>query len=868
MSILKRKIKKNRFWNKTIKIRFLKLLIFCLLIVPLVTCIGFIIWNAVMYGNIVKFFKQDFSFFNENKKSIQITLLSFNILFVPIISYFLSFVSYFFKKGVEEETVKISEENILGENAEFLIDDREICVTTTDPDWVAPVKTHSKLNISRLNESYPTGSYEAGFIVRSQWNSSKKELTYSIGKEKHMALFGIPGSAKSQITIIPNIIYSGMVKEVDGETNNDRKKPIIIVNDPKGELFEKTAAILENSGYEIKCLNFKDFEKSSYWNPLSIPYQLFKKGLNFSKEGNGWVKKNTVGGLMAFKNRTKKIKCYKHQKKICEDCTKNAFDHYGELEYLPIAYPNSIKQIYFTNDRDLESYVLSQCKLYKQKAYDAISELAYVICPDDPKGGDKHWTENPRLILEGLLLIFLDMVDAEKNDNPEVQAISEEIFNFGNIKLILSKKEYLLDWFKKYQEKFGHEERQSINKLATPLSLESNIDTFLNTISQKLSIWDSSLLNDITSYDDFNWEEIVKKPTAIFIIMPDKDKKYNFMTSLFVRSSYQKLVDISIDYGDQLPRNVHYIIDEFGVCPMIPDFADMLAVSRSRKIFFLIAMQGRWQLVEKYSDNGANMILDNIHLQCFAQISDINLIKSIEERAGEYSQSVAGHDDLNNVTSSSWQRVKLIPKEAVANLKKGLLIVISSAAKPMFAGNIPFFLGASKKEFQKANGQQFYDKSLSTSKESFQNQRFSVKINKLTNEKVETFLNWENSCKLQILSAVEPENIKISPLEFNKEINVDVSFDEDITIDDLLYSEDNINVTLEITDDDLPGEVNKESVLDINPQNKYFDNDPDLKNKVEMMKELVAKGENKNSEERFKMYNLMNEIGKEIKSKK
>lgn len=43
----------------------------------------------------------------------------------------------------------------------------------------------------------------------------------------------------------------------------------MIITDPKGEIFRKTADMLKRKGYIVKVFNLKDMAHSDRWNPLS-----------------------------------------------------------------------------------------------------------------------------------------------------------------------------------------------------------------------------------------------------------------------------------------------------------------------------------------------------------------------------------------------------------------------------------------------------------------------------------------------------------------------------------------------------------------------------------------------------------------------
>lgn len=85
-------------------------------------------------------------------------------------------------------------------------------------------------------------------------------------KESHNIIIGSTGSGKTQDIVHP------MVKALA------RKGESMIITDPKGEIYEESASLLKQKGYKIVVLNFRDPQKGNCWNPLALPYQLYKNG--------------------------------------------------------------------------------------------------------------------------------------------------------------------------------------------------------------------------------------------------------------------------------------------------------------------------------------------------------------------------------------------------------------------------------------------------------------------------------------------------------------------------------------------------------------------------------------------------------------
>ena len=84
--------------------------------------------------------------------------------------------------------------------------------------------------------------------------------------EYHNLIIGSTGSGKTQIIIQP------MVKVLA------KKGESMIITDPKGEIYEKNAEELREKGYNVVLLNFRNPQQGNSWNPLTLPYQLYKEG--------------------------------------------------------------------------------------------------------------------------------------------------------------------------------------------------------------------------------------------------------------------------------------------------------------------------------------------------------------------------------------------------------------------------------------------------------------------------------------------------------------------------------------------------------------------------------------------------------------
>ena len=84
--------------------------------------------------------------------------------------------------------------------------------------------------------------------------------------EYHTLVIGSTGSGKTQTVVFPTVKVLA------------RKGESMIITDPKGEIYHKTANMLKDRGYQILILNFRNPQNGNAWNPMAMPYKLYKEG--------------------------------------------------------------------------------------------------------------------------------------------------------------------------------------------------------------------------------------------------------------------------------------------------------------------------------------------------------------------------------------------------------------------------------------------------------------------------------------------------------------------------------------------------------------------------------------------------------------
>ena len=91
-----------------------------------------------------------------------------------------------------------------------------------------------------------------------------EDSIYIDDKDSHTVVIGSTGSGKTQSTVLPQLRLSMLANES------------IVVIDEMGELYNALGAELKKRDYKTIVINFQDTKHSNNFNPLLVPYHLYK----------------------------------------------------------------------------------------------------------------------------------------------------------------------------------------------------------------------------------------------------------------------------------------------------------------------------------------------------------------------------------------------------------------------------------------------------------------------------------------------------------------------------------------------------------------------------------------------------------------
>src|SRR5574344_381246 len=149
-----------------------------------------------------------------------------------------------------------------------------------------------------------------------------------------------------------------------------------------------------------------------------------------------------------------------------------------------------------------------------------ISSLATMVMQEKHEQKDPFWNESAKNLLEGLIGFFLE--ELKLGNIKEEQIKMTSIRKFQNS--YMSEKNFAK--FKEYLEtrEYGTKSKDSLTSIIT--ASENTYQSITSVWGSKMSLFDDVNVANVTSISDFDFGILGKKPTVLYVIVPDEDKTY------------------------------------------------------------------------------------------------------------------------------------------------------------------------------------------------------------------------------------------------------------------------------------------------------------------------------------------------------
>lgn len=418
----------------------------------------------------------------------------------------------------------------------------------------------------------------------------KGKLQCNFMPNAHSLIIGATGSGKTTTFINPMI-------QLLGATNCGSS---MIMTDPKGELFALHSKFLKERGYDVQLLDLRDTYSSSRWNPLGGIWDMYQDYVNAGK------------GIIAHRDSMADYPDLKRMDGMAEE---------GKVwvQWQGKAYAD-LTHCY-------DDVTVEKQKIYDEM-YEDLNDLISVICPIENEK-DPLWEKGARSIILATCLAML-----EDSEDPSL-GMTKEKFNFFNLNKALANSENnyqaLKDYFK------GRSPLSQAVTLSRQVlsAAEATMSSYMSITFDKLNMFNDRGLCGLTSATDIVASQFAERPTALFMKIPDEKDTRHGLAAVFVLCMYKALIKVASAREDlSLPRNVYFILDEFGNMPKIEKFDKMITVGRSRKIWFNMVVQSYSQLNNVYGEQVADIVKSNCAMKMFIGSNDIGTCKEFSELCG------------------------------------------------------------------------------------------------------------------------------------------------------------------------------------------------------------------------------------------
>lgn len=247
---------------------------------------------------------------------------------------------------------------------------------------------------------------------------------------------------------------------------------------------------------------------------------------------------------------------------------------------------------------------------YIREETDVIKLITNLMSNTTPKGAapsDPFWEKAEGLFLQALFYyVWLEEKPARRNFSTVLKLMGEaEVTEKG--------KPSPLDVRMKFLEETsplgaGHPAVKQYNKCMRGAG--DTVRSIIISANSRLATLENKQVLRMLSRDDLHLEELGigvngdgKTKTALFCVIPDSDKSYNYIIGLLYTQIFQELYyQADFNCGGRLPIHVTFMLDEFSNVALPDDYCSLLSTMRSREISSVIIIQNLAQIKALFKD--------------------------------------------------------------------------------------------------------------------------------------------------------------------------------------------------------------------------------------------------------------------------
>lgn len=247
---------------------------------------------------------------------------------------------------------------------------------------------------------------------------------------------------------------------------------------------------------------------------------------------------------------------------------------------------------------------------YIREETDVVKLITNLISNTTPKGAnpsDPFWEKAEGLFLQAIFYyVWLEEKPARRNFETVLKLLGEaEVKQQGQASALDMRMKFLEA---NHPLKGNHPAVKQYNKCMRGAG--DTVRSIIISANSRLAFLENKQVLRLLSRDDLNLADIGigvngdgETKTALFCVIPDSDKSYNFIIGMLYTQIFQELYyQADFHCGGRLPIHVTFMLDEFANVALPDDYCSLLSTMRSREISSIIIIQNFAQLKALFKD--------------------------------------------------------------------------------------------------------------------------------------------------------------------------------------------------------------------------------------------------------------------------
>ena len=479
---------------------------------------------------------------------------------------------------------------------------------------------------------------------------------YLAPRELHTIAFGISGAGKTT-----TLNYCSLDALAASGAS-------VVITDPKGEIYNNTAAGLRAHGVNVRVVDFRNVARSHCINPVKPLTRVFMQYMDEYRD---------------------------HLSKALEIARREGVEpHLAPVEQ---SWPSKKAYEEYFSEIRLADFARSNARS-KSENY-ALDLAGALIPPRVDAGPAEHWEECARQLLTSLLLLVGTYVkeDFDGGDEAPYTEPLPEQRTLASVQHLLSE----------YGE--GDEKSKKLAKVLSKIDKDhpackrfaqakaAGAQEYKTYVSETIKFLSSVLSDDVNailSGSDVDLVRLGEEQTVLYVVLPDEKPMMGKLFTTMVAQAYQELIGCALRSGGSLPVPVHFMLEELGNLPVpVPDLPGKMSMGRGYGISFHITLQDMEQLPVRYGKSGQSTILSNCGVRMLLKTNDAQgTARYFSDNMGRYtymsrrvthSRKVLGLlDDSSSNSSAESERPVMYPEELCNwNPEWGTITLLSKPGK-------------------------------------------------------------------------------------------------------------------------------------------------------------------------------------------